>query len=277
MVRGLTMKNITADMPVFDLSPALNTFKNKCPNNKRIQNLKVPKVVGGRINMILGIAYQAIYPTPLHTLQNGLTLFESKLRATSPGMLACIGGPIDCLNQICGYNGAESTFSYMCNLITNKKDRNFRMEYFPDLQMPQADKNIPGIQELELFYKYTEAPVHESFDLDNNEDPSLVKFCDQNNTALSSGDDDGLLNDMVTVKCVSCNTGQSEVENCIKVQDCSQGPVSERISTSQEHEQELIQKSNHIDETKDKAVVSLASTEEPPIRPSKDPKVVNDN
>ena len=22
-------------------------------------------------------------------------------------------------NQICGYNGAESTFSYMCNLITN--------------------------------------------------------------------------------------------------------------------------------------------------------------
>ena len=105
----------------------------------------------------------------------------------------------------------------------------------------------------------------------------MVKFCDENNTALSSGDDDGLLNDMVTVKCVSCNTGQSEVENCIKVQDCSQGPVSERISTSQEHEQELIQKSNHIDETKDKAVVSLASTEEPPIRPSKDPKVVNDN
>ena len=91
------------------------------------------------------------------------------------------------------------------------------MEYFPDLRMPQADKNIPGIQELELFDKYTEAPVHESFDLDNNEDPSLVKFCDQNNTALSSGDDDGLLNDMVTVKCVSCNTGQSEVENCIKV------------------------------------------------------------
>ena len=82
---------------------------------------------------------------------------------------------------------------------------------------------------------------------------------------------------MVTVKCVSCNTGQSQVENCIKVQDCSQGPVSERISTSQEHEQELIQKSNHIDETKDKAVVSLASTEDPSIRPSKDPKVFNDN
>ena len=39
------------------------------------------------------------------------------------------------------------------------KNRNFRMEYFPDLQMPQTDKNIPGIQELELFDKYTEAPV----------------------------------------------------------------------------------------------------------------------
>ena len=121
VVRGLTMKNITSDMPEVDLNPALNTFKREYPRDKRVQNLKVPKVVGGRINMILGIAYQAIYPTPLHTLQNGLTLFESKLRATSPGMLACIGGPIDCLNHICGNNGAESTFSYMTHLITNSQ------------------------------------------------------------------------------------------------------------------------------------------------------------
>ena len=111
----------------------------------------------------------------------------------------------------------------------------------------------------------------------------MVKFCDQNNTALSSGDDDGLLNDMVTVKCGSCNTVQSEGENCIKVQDCSKGRVRERMSTSQEHEQELIGKCIHIDETAGKAVVSLASNnniaenclENICKRPSKDPKVVD--
>ena len=36
-------------------------------SNKRLQNIKVPKIVGGHIQMILGIKYQSIYPTVLHT------------------------------------------------------------------------------------------------------------------------------------------------------------------------------------------------------------------
>ena len=53
MVRGLTMKNITADMPEFDLNPALNTFKRECPDNKRIQNLKFHEYC---LNLILILA-----------------------------------------------------------------------------------------------------------------------------------------------------------------------------------------------------------------------------
>ena len=90
-VRGLTLKQVTAEMPQIDLNPALELIKKDCPGDKRIKNLKVPKLVGGVVHMILGIAYQAIYPVPLHSMANGLTLFQSKLLPSSPGMLACIG------------------------------------------------------------------------------------------------------------------------------------------------------------------------------------------
>ena len=72
---------------------------------------------------------------------------------------------------------------------------------------------------------------------------------------------------------------------------CSSVQGRESMSIRQEHEQELIKKSIRIDEKTGKAVASLASTEDPTIRPnrniaenrqetmcngpSKDPKVVD--
>ena len=116
-VKGLTLKKVTSDMPQIDLNPALDLIKRDCPGDQRIKNLKVPKLVGGVIHMILGIAYQAIYPVPLHSMPNGLTLFKSKLLPSSSGMLACIGGPINILEHICDSNGVGNTFSYMSHLI----------------------------------------------------------------------------------------------------------------------------------------------------------------
>ena len=57
-VRGLTMKTVTGQIPMMDLNPALDYIKKDCPNNQRIQNLKIPKVVGETVHMILGIPYQ---------------------------------------------------------------------------------------------------------------------------------------------------------------------------------------------------------------------------
>ena len=83
-----------------DLAPVFEDIKAKCSSSKRLQILKVPNVLGGQIDMILGIRYQSIYPQVLHTFPNGLTVFESKLRPAEEGALACIGGPVSCL-QLC--------------------------------------------------------------------------------------------------------------------------------------------------------------------------------
>ena len=93
-VGGLTMPCVTGDMPCLNLAPAFEQIKGECASNHRIQNLKIPKVVGGKVQMILGIRYQSIYPEILHTFPSGFTVFESKLRPTEDGAFACIGGPV---------------------------------------------------------------------------------------------------------------------------------------------------------------------------------------
>ena len=55
-VRGLTLKKVTADMPELDLRPAFEQIKANCADNKTISNLKIPKVVGGDIQMIFDIS-----------------------------------------------------------------------------------------------------------------------------------------------------------------------------------------------------------------------------
>ena len=182
-VRGLTMKKVTSDMPLVDLNPVLEVIKKDCPGDARIKNLKVPKFVGGTIHMILGVQYQSIYPEPLHTMSNGLTLFKSKLLPSSPGMLACIGGPISRLEHICSSKGSKSTLSYMSHLVQRRNDHPFRMEFFPDLHRSfPADKDIPDIQEFdddgsESFDYDENSFADESFDLHNShQSPLIMKY-----------------------------------------------------------------------------------------------------
>ena len=120
-VRGLTLQNVTGSMPELDLVSIFNSVKAspECVDNPRIQNLEIPKKLGGNVQMLLGIIYQNIFPKILHTFPNGMTVFESRLMPASTGALACIGGPISCLDHICDSIGASSTLSYMANLTQN--------------------------------------------------------------------------------------------------------------------------------------------------------------
>ena len=208
-------------MPQKDLNLALELIKKDCPGDKRIKNLKVPKLVGGVVHMILGIAYQAIYPVPLHSMANGLTLFQSKLLPSSPGMLACIGGPIDALEHICGSNGVQNTFSYMSHLIQYRNHHQFRMEFFPDLKSSvPVDKDIPGVQELKSDNdetsddEYNNQSFDETFDTNINMPSPEVTFDDHKSEANGP-----LISNSDTIICKSCNAVQSEMEKFMKTQD----------------------------------------------------------
>ena len=147
-VRGLTMDKVTGDMTELNLVPYFEQMKVKNKSVSQIQNLQVPKVIGGEVQMILGIKYQNIYPEVVHTFPNGLTIFKSKLMPTKPGTLACIGGPVEALETLCGIAGAKSTLNYVSHLVQNIKAPAHRVNLAPITKTTNlVDINIPGIEE----------------------------------------------------------------------------------------------------------------------------------
>ena len=150
VVRGLTVPKVTQDMPKVDVHKIYESLKKRCRKNKQVQNLKVPKIVGGQIKMILGIKYQNIFPEIIHTFPNGLTIFKSKLMPASPGAVACIGGPVAAIGELAGVIGQHSTTAYLSNLLTEMKNYKPRMEFFPKMKelINLQDQDIPGINEV---------------------------------------------------------------------------------------------------------------------------------
>ena len=158
VVRGLTVPRVTQDMPTVNLVKIFNSLQKKTGHNKQIQNIKVPKVVGGRVDMILGLKYLNIYPEELHRFPNGLTIFKSKLLPASPGAVACIGGPVSALEELVGVVGGRPAFGYMTTLVNNLGKYQPRMEFFPNNDnYALHDPDIPGIAE--MIFDEQEIPV----------------------------------------------------------------------------------------------------------------------
>ena len=228
-VRGLTLKRVTGDMPALDLAPVFENIKAKCSSNKRLQNLKVPNVLGGQIDMILGIRYQSIYPQVLHTFPNGLTVFESKLRPAEEGALACIGGPVSCLEALCGTISASTTMSYMANLTQNL-GHYLMVDMFParpDCGYDSFDSSVASCSDCGSYLVQSE----------------LEKFLRMQDAGLDPN-----------FKCPACR-------NC---KSCLKGAGKELISMKEEFQQQIVEDSVSIDDKISRAVAKLAFNSDPP-------------
>ena len=64
------------------------------PDIANLNNLKVPQVLGGEIDAIIGIQYANTYPELVFSLPNGLQIFKSKFKAPRENKLLCVGGPL---------------------------------------------------------------------------------------------------------------------------------------------------------------------------------------
>ena len=228
-VRGLTLKKVTGDMPELNLIPTFDHIKRECKSNKRIQNLKVPSMVGGHVQMIIGIRYQSVYPEILHTFPSGLTVFESKFMPAESGALACIGGPVSCLESLCGNLGVSSTISYMANLTQNLGSH-LKLELFPsshfDSFIEKENSAYASCSECGCFLIQSE----------------LEKFMKLQDSGLDSN-----------FKCPSCR-------NC---KSCLKGAGKELLSMKEEFQQQVIQESVKIDDDLGRAVARLAFTSDP--------------
>lgn len=299
VVRGLTMDMVTGDMPQLNLVPVFESIKAECKAIPAIQDIKVPNIVGGNVDMILGIKYQKIFPEIIHTFPNGLTIFKSKLKPIAPGMLACIGGPVDKLEELCEINGSKSAISYMSCLIQDMKNFRPRMEFFPSSNQNQLtkliDSDIPGCERFicddseDITYDEEEAPFSTTLrELTSNSFRHKISEDGVNTNDKITEDDKKDDEVMLDSKCNICSHPatvhliQSELEKFMKMQDtglstafkcprcrsckeCLRGPGQEMLSMQQEAEQELIKDSVRIDQDMNRALAFLAFTADPEL------------
>ena len=281
VVRGLTVPKVTQDMPKVDLHTIYENLKKKCKSKKQIQKLKVPKIVGGKVQMILGIKYQNIFPEPIHTFPSGLTIFKSKLMPAYPGAVACIGGPVAAIGELAGVMGLTTT-TYLTNLLVEMKNYRPRMEFFPDMddKIYMQDQDIPGIKE--VF-----ADMREEIDIQDEDIVGIDEVFDV--------DDDNKPNaEIVSLLCTVCGVVENKVAEhfggsiqsefqkfmqlqevgldasykcptCRECESCKKGSGFENISIKQEAEQELIKQSVYVDTELNRPMARLPFKADPKV------------
>ena len=93
LLRGVTLPTITGPSPIFDIEQATRELKEDKPHDPAVQNLSVPKCVGGEVDILIGTLYNIIFPQPIHHLPNGLTIYSCTLASHDTTINATIGGP----------------------------------------------------------------------------------------------------------------------------------------------------------------------------------------
>ena len=78
---------------MIDLTEATADVKASKPNDAALQALNSPKMVGGQVDILLGIQYLAHFPKLVHSLDSGLGIYEVRLSPFSPHVAAALAGP----------------------------------------------------------------------------------------------------------------------------------------------------------------------------------------
>ena len=68
-------------------------MKAAFPMDELLQNCRLPPMVGGTVDVLLGIQYTSIFPVPVRQLDCGLTIYSTRLIAHDHAVNSLIGGP----------------------------------------------------------------------------------------------------------------------------------------------------------------------------------------
>ena len=252
VVRGLTMKNVTQNMPTVQMLKVFNALKAENKDVKCIQKLSVPETVGGSPDIILGIKYASVYPELVHQFPNGLCVYKSKLKSVDSRANACIGGPVGAIEGIDNIFSGNS-LQYIIHLTQVMRTYKPRMEFFPDSKPHYNPVNF-DIEDLEDYsingLQVTEEEQNEIcciHCMDHNDEIFSIQ---KEMKGFMKFNDTGLDLNYKCPKCRSC-------------QDCTKGSGYESISLKQEQEQQLIKESVTIDLSKGRAMADLPFKKDP--------------
>ena len=234
-VRGQTMKSLVGQMPRYDLRRTLDDVKKQYPSNKKLQQLIIPPVLGGEIEMILGSKYLKVYPDPVQVTPTGLTVSISRLRSPTGQNTAVISGPVKFINSVLQSNKARDAFESMKAMIVHARDYRPVLEFFPksypvnsliSQEFPESERSCLQESCDRVIDTSFSLPLHcTSCNISVTVQSELKRFMDLQEA--------GLKTDYRCIRCRHCG-------------DCKKGAGYEKLSMKQEAEQELVRESIEI-------------------------------
>ena len=231
-VRGLTMKHVVGQMPRYDLTKTLSRVKNDYRENSRLQELVIPSVLGGEIDMILGSKYLKIYPEPIQVTPSGLTVSMSRLRSPGGMKTAVISGPVEFIDHIFQSKRARDSIESMKAMLVHLADYKPTLEHFPQPAhlAKLCDEDIPGIDMID--------PVTGKLSDNGN----AVASVSHHSCALCGVTVQGEMQKFMELQEAGLKT-EYRCKRCRQCEDCRKGAGQERLSLKQEAEQELVRQS----------------------------------
>ena len=145
VIVGVDCQDITFPFPMMSTKEAYKEILAKAPRKRKgyISSLKVPDIIGGSPDILMGIKYESVHPRTVFTLPSGLFIAKLKL-ASHSGWTACIGGPHKSFASLAAQSGGTARLlSCFIDSIDN----------FHKLGAPKLPVPMMSIEDIEFLNK----------------------------------------------------------------------------------------------------------------------------
>ena len=297
LLRGVTLDTITGDSPIFNIEKATREIKEDNPSDTVVQNLCVPKCVGGEVDILIGTLYNLIFPQPIHHLPNGLTIYSCTLASHDNSINATIGGPhtsFELMSDSVGgpatllihfLNGLEKFKKWGPPSITDNPqsmEENYLAKMMNSAEGEPVYKELADMEDAEEYIEeliemehVTPDSVHfqelisvaqDAVNLTVCECRRLCSSLNRNQPAPPSGGDEvAMFTDIEKISPLSrlklLEDGGLNIEyRCVKCrdcQDCRNAEESDKISLREEAEMHMIKQSVKLDLLNKRIICSL--------------------
>ena len=299
IIQGVTVDHITAPFPIIDLTEAVKEIKADDPENRELQDLRVPSTAGGEADILFGILYEGCHPVHVHTLPSGLFIAKLKLATPDNQWTGVIGGPHKSFEMLSEQVGDVSRL--MAHFVDGLKD-------YESLGAPALHAPMMTWEDVQFAHKMNRAEIEdyteeglEAFD-DNLEQIDVGENPDVDSEGIMCGscgkgleESDGLMDELERAipdadssktraffsDALETDEKLKELKIFVKMQElglsidyrcpacrscqgCKSAPDTERISLREEAEDQAIRESVNIDFEKKKitCVLPLRGKEE---------------
>ena len=146
-VEGWTVDKITATLPSINMTQAEAEIKADKKNNEQLKNLKVEPVIGGDVDLLLGILYNGIFPVAVHSLTSGLTIYELQITSHKKSYNSVIGGPHESFQYLAQQAGSMNIV--FAQLVQ-------QLETYKQFGAPKLSNSLMSSEDLEFAMKFKE-------------------------------------------------------------------------------------------------------------------------